>query len=65
MITLIINYIEREYPQLKDELISTGHLKKIFYFYLLQTKRNISDNVAYWIWKAISNTEQLLLLEDL
>ena len=40
MITLIINYIEREYPQLKDELISYGaSQKRYFYFYLSQTKK--------------------------
>ena len=41
MITLIINYIEREYPQLKDELISYGASQKDILFLLITNQKEI------------------------
>ena len=41
MITLIINYIEREYPQLKDELISYGASQKDILFLLIINQKGI------------------------
>ena len=41
MVTLIINYIEREYPQLRDELISYGASQKDILFLLITNQKGI------------------------
>ena len=41
MVTLIINCIEREYPQLKDELISYGASQKDILFLLISNQKGI------------------------
>ena len=41
MTTLIVNYMEREYPQIKEELISYGASKKDTLLLLLSNQKNI------------------------
>ena len=41
MVTLIINYIEREYPQLRDELISYGASQKDILLLLITNQKGI------------------------